>query len=68
LKRVKNIDSAFKADRIDCPIGVSAVVFDHFENASSLPFPGFRVGMLAAKLGHTESRANTILDGFGECQ
>ncbi len=50
------------------PKGVSAVVFDYFEKAWSLPPPGFRVRVFPAKLGHAKRRPDVILNSLRESQ
>src|SRR5713101_9308380 len=65
---MKHVDNIFKLDRINRPIGVRAMVLDHFEGSRSLPPPGLRVRVLSPKLGDAESGSNFIYNPFGESQ
>jgi len=38
------------------------MVLDDFENPGPFSFPGFRAGVLAAKLRHTERGTKVVLD------
>jgi hypothetical protein len=65
---MKNIDSAFKSNRVNCTIRVATVVLDDFEDPRPFPSPRFGARVLAAKLRDAQSRANPILDNLREGQ
>src|SRR6266850_1923847 len=65
---MKHVDSMFRLDRVNRPIGVSAMVLDHFEDSRSLPPPGLRVQVLSPKLSNAESGSNFIDNRLGESQ
>src|SRR5216684_8902136 len=68
LERMKHVDSIFKLDRVNGPIGVCAMVLDHFEDSWPFPSPGLRVRVLSPKLGNAESGSNFIDNRLGESQ
>ena len=58
---MEHINRPLKLHGIDGPIGVTFMILNYFQHPRPFAFPRFRVGMLAAKLRHTQSDANFIL-------
>src|SRR6267143_2277454 len=68
LERMEHVDSTLEFDRVNGPIGVCAMVLDHFKDAWSLTSPGFRAWVLTPELCNAESDSNFIDNRLGESQ
>ena len=64
---MKNIDSLFEPDGINCPVSTAIVIFYYFENAGAAESSHWLgVGMIVAHLRPHKGGAHIIFNVFGE--
>src|ERR1043166_106708 len=61
LEGMQHVHDLPEPPRVDRPVRVPIVVFDHLEHAGSLTFPGFGRGVLAPELRHAKGIAHFVL-------
>jgi hypothetical protein len=65
---MKHIDGSFESDGVDRPVGIAPMVLYNLQDAGAFTLPWFRLGMLPAKLSHTQCVPDFVFDGLRKGQ